>query len=83
MVTKLCPKIILEGTRLTGKTDIALTLNEHPRIVGKPQIPLSFAHRLSRMERLHQGPVGSQLDQFRGSRRTDRPGDLSDLGKTV
>src|SRR6478736_9840834 len=34
MVTKLCPKIILEGTRLTGKTDIALTLNEHPRIVG-------------------------------------------------
>ena len=35
MVTKLCPKIILEGTRLTGKTDIALTLNEHPRIVGR------------------------------------------------
>jgi hypothetical protein len=35
MVTKLCPKIILEGTRLTGKTDIALTLNENPRIVGR------------------------------------------------
>ena len=34
MVIKLCPKIILEGTRLTGKTDIALNLNEHPRIVG-------------------------------------------------
>jgi hypothetical protein len=33
-VTKLCPKIILEGTRLTGKTEIALKLNEHPRIVG-------------------------------------------------
>jgi hypothetical protein len=31
---KLCPKIILEGTRLTHKTDIALALNEHPRIVG-------------------------------------------------
>ncbi|HEX3073236.1 MAG TPA: hypothetical protein VHP30_06445 [Ignavibacteriales bacterium] len=31
---KLCPKIILEGTRLTFKTDIAFTLNEHPRIVG-------------------------------------------------
>jgi hypothetical protein len=31
---KLCPKIILEGTRLTHKTDIAFTLNEHPRIVG-------------------------------------------------
>jgi len=31
---KLCPKIILEGTRLTYKTDIAFALNEHPRIVG-------------------------------------------------
>jgi hypothetical protein len=31
---KLCPKIILEGTRLTWKTDIAFALNEHPRIVG-------------------------------------------------
>jgi len=34
MGKKLCPKIILEGTRLTFKTDIAFTLNEHPRIVG-------------------------------------------------
>jgi hypothetical protein len=32
--TKLTPKIILEGTRLTFKTDIAFALNEHPRIVG-------------------------------------------------
>ena len=32
--TNLCPKIILEGTRLTHKTDIAFALNEHPRIVG-------------------------------------------------
>ena len=31
---KLCPKIILEGTRLTWKTEIAFALNEHPRIVG-------------------------------------------------
>jgi len=31
---KLTPKIILEGTRLTHKTDLALALNEHPRIVG-------------------------------------------------
>lgn len=31
---KLCPKIILEGTRLTFKTDLAFALNEHPRIVG-------------------------------------------------
>ncbi len=34
MGPKLCPKIILEGTRLTLKTDIAFALNEHPRIVG-------------------------------------------------
>jgi hypothetical protein len=31
---KLCPKLILEGTRLTCKTEIAFALNEHPRIVG-------------------------------------------------
>jgi hypothetical protein len=34
MSAKLCPKIILEGTRLTRKTEIAFALNEHPRIVG-------------------------------------------------
>jgi hypothetical protein len=34
MSDKLCPKIILEGTRLTLKTEIAFALNEHPRIVG-------------------------------------------------
>jgi hypothetical protein len=33
-MSKLCPKIILEGTRLTHKTDIAFALNEHPRVVG-------------------------------------------------
>ena len=31
MGAKLCPKIILEGTRLTFKTEIAFVLNEHPR----------------------------------------------------
>jgi hypothetical protein len=34
MGDKLCPKVILEGTRLTMKTEIAFALNEHPRIVG-------------------------------------------------
>jgi hypothetical protein len=33
-MSKLVPKIILEGTRLTFKTEIAFELNEHPRIVG-------------------------------------------------
>lgn len=32
--TNLTPKVILEGTRLTFKTDIAFGLNEHPRVVG-------------------------------------------------
>ena len=34
MSDKLCPKLIFEGTRLTGKTDLAFALNEHPRLVG-------------------------------------------------
>ncbi len=34
MGEKLCPKVILEGTRLTLKTEIAFALNEHPRVVG-------------------------------------------------
>lgn len=35
MSAKLCPKVILEGTRLTFKTEIAFRLNEHPRFVGE------------------------------------------------
>ncbi|HEY6098059.1 MAG TPA: hypothetical protein VIW03_01425 [Anaeromyxobacter sp.] len=34
MAGKMVPKVILEGTRLTHKTDIAFALNEHPRVVG-------------------------------------------------
>jgi hypothetical protein len=34
MGNKLVPKIILEGTRLTHKTDLAFALNEHPELVG-------------------------------------------------
>lgn len=34
MGRKLVPKVILEGTRLVHKTDIAFALNEHPRFVG-------------------------------------------------
>lgn len=33
-MSKLCPKIILEGTRLTHKTEIAFALNGHARIIG-------------------------------------------------
>lgn len=31
---KLCPKILVEGTRLTGKTDLVFALSEHPALVG-------------------------------------------------
>jgi hypothetical protein len=34
MAGKLTPKIILEGTRFTFKTELAFALNEHPRVVG-------------------------------------------------
>ena len=34
LISKLTPKVILEGTRLTYKTEIAFALNEHTRIVG-------------------------------------------------
>jgi len=34
MAGKLCPKVILEGTRLTWKTEIAFALNRHPGFVG-------------------------------------------------
>ena len=33
-MSKLCPKVVLEGTRLTFKTELAFALNEHPRVVG-------------------------------------------------
>ena len=31
---KLTPKVILEGTRLTHKTDLAFALNDYPRFIG-------------------------------------------------
>jgi hypothetical protein len=34
MSLKMCPKVILEGTRLTLKTELAFAFNEHPRLVG-------------------------------------------------
>jgi hypothetical protein len=34
MGMKLCPKLIFEGSRLTGKTELAFALNSHPRVVG-------------------------------------------------
>ncbi len=52
MGSKLCPKIILEGTRLTLKTEIAFALNEHPRIVGPRQY------------RYHSPPISAEWCAF-------------------
>ncbi len=52
MSGKLCPKVILEGTRLTLKTDIAFALNEHPRVVGP------------RKYRYHSPVISAEWDAF-------------------
>ena len=49
---KLTPKIILEGTRLTHKTDLAFALNEHPRIVGPRRYRY---HSTMAWQRIHRG----------------------------
>ncbi len=60
MSAKLCPKIILEGTRLTFKTEIAFALNEHPRIVG----PRNGAHVATIRRSFLRN--GAPLPTFRG-----------------
>jgi len=52
-MSKLCPKIILEGTRLTYKTEIAFALNEHPQIAAFRDSP-GFLHTNSRILRCGQ-----------------------------
>jgi hypothetical protein len=64
MVTKLCPKLILEGTRLTGKTDLALTLNEHPRIVGVRKYPYHSPIVSAEWNGFVKNPYGSSLIDF-------------------
>src|SRR5260370_13273689 len=64
MVTKLCPKLILEGTRLTGKTDIALTLNEHPRIVGARKYRYHSPIVSDEWSGFTKAPWGSSLINF-------------------
>ena len=59
-IVKLCPKLIIEGTRLTGKTDLALALNEHPRIGRNPE---SFAEARARRLQISSNP--SQYDDLK------------------
>ena len=66
---KLTPKIILEGTRLTHKTDLAFALNEHPRIVG----PRKYRYHSPLISAEWCGftpyAVGPRADQLRARRR--------------
>ncbi len=63
-IVKLCPKLIIEGTRLTGRTELALALNEHPRIVGvrkyRYHSPIVSAERNGFVK----SPYGSSLIDF-------------------
>src|SRR5260370_29465082 len=64
MVTKLCPKLILEGTRLTGKTDIALILNETPGIVGVRKYRYHSRIVSAEWRGFTKAPWGSSLINF-------------------
>src|SRR5260221_2259653 len=64
IVTKLCPKLILEGTRLTGKTDLALALNENPRIVGVRRYRYHSPIISAEWNGVVQTPYGSRLIDF-------------------
>jgi hypothetical protein len=64
MVTKLCPKLILEGTRLTGKTDLALALNENPRIVGARKYRYHSPIISAEWNGFVKNPYGSSLIDF-------------------
>lgn len=61
MGNKLCPKVILEGTRLTFKTEMAFALNEHPRIVG----PRKFGYPSSPPMYDYTGNVKDHLSSSR------------------
>ncbi len=63
-VRKLCPKVILEGTRLTGKTDLAFALNESPRIVGVRRYRYHSPIVSAEWNGLTNSPWGASLINF-------------------
>ena len=64
MVRKRSPKIILEGTRLTGKTDLAFALNEHPRVVGARRYRYHSPIISAEWNGLTRDPWGASLINF-------------------
>jgi hypothetical protein len=63
-VIKLCPKLILEGTRLTGKTDLALALNENSRITGVRKYRYHSPIISAEWNGFTRTPYGSSLINF-------------------
>ena len=64
VITKLCPKLILEGTRLTGKTDLVLALNESPRITGVRKYRYHSPIVSAEWNGFVKNPYGSSLIDF-------------------
>lgn len=69
-ITKLCPKLILEGTRLTGKTDLALALNQHSRIVGLRKYQYHSPIVSAEWNGFVKNPYGSSLIDFESKYQT-------------
>ncbi|MBV8584733.1 MAG: hypothetical protein JO308_00475 [Verrucomicrobia bacterium] len=67
LITKLCPKLILEGTRLTGKTDLVLALNESPRITGVRKYRYHSPIVSAEWNGFVKNPYGSSLIDFEES----------------
>jgi hypothetical protein len=63
-IVKLCPKLIIEGSRLTGKTDLALALNEDPRIVGVRKYRYHSPIVSAEWNGFVKSPYGSSLIDF-------------------
>jgi len=63
-IIKLCPKLILEGSRLTGKTDLVLALNENPRIVGARKYRYHSPIVSAEWNGFVKNPYGSSLIDF-------------------
>ncbi|MFG0305132.1 MAG: hypothetical protein ACF8Q5_02820 [Phycisphaerales bacterium JB040] len=66
---KLCPRLLLEGTRLTGKTELAYTMLEDARFVGARKYRYHTPLVSAEWGGLTDKPWGESLTRFDLSRR--------------
>jgi hypothetical protein len=83
MITKRYPKVILEGTRLTSKTDLAFALNEHPRIVGVRKYRYHSPIVSGEWNGFTDSPYGASLINFEPQQEQPGPGSLRNVGQAV